>query len=160
MVVFFINILLIFSNIFGSDEIPETIARRTEKALKPIFKTETFNYELIEELEFTSLYKLNADSEFVGYLVYTSSKGRFERFQYMLLFSKDVEIIKVKILQYNSTRGTGVTSKRWLKQFNGNKGEELIYGKDIQAITGSTYSATSITHDIPLIVQWVQELVN
>lgn len=159
MVILILSFFLMLSNTFGSGEISETVVRRTEKVLKPIFDTEVFSYHSLEQNEYANLYKLNADSNFVAYLVYTSSKGRLERFQYMILYSTEVEVIKVKILQYNSTRGTEVTSKRWLRQFEGNKGETLKYGKDIQAITGATYSATSITEDIPMVTQWVKDIV-
>lgn len=159
MEILILNILLIIGSVFGSDKIPETIVRRTENVLESIYKTNIFTYELLDENEFSGLYKLNADSNFVAYLVYTSSKGRFERFQYMILYSPDVEVIKVKILQYNSTRGTEVTSKKWLRQFEGNKGDKLVYGKDIQAITGATYSANSITEDVPAVTQWVKGIL-
>jgi len=143
-----------------SFDMSETSKRRTEKVLKPIFKTDVFTYLPISSDEYNVLYKLYADSLFSGYLVLTSSLGRAERFEYFILLSPKIEVQKVNIIQYHSTRGTGVTSKRWLKQFEGNRGETLRYGKDVQAISGATFSATSITKDVPRVTRWVNKVVN
>jgi hypothetical protein len=86
--------------------------------------------------------------------------GRSEKFEYLVLYTPDIVVQRVSILQYSSSRGTGVTSKRWLKQFIGNKGEVLTYGKDVQAISGATFSAQSLTHDIPELSRWVVEQLN
>jgi len=161
MVILLLNLLLTIS--FTSEPgttIPDSFKTRIEKELKPFFKADEYTYEFIAQEEHSSLFTLSADSEFAGYLALTSSKGRFERFEYMVLYSKDVVVKKVKVLQYNSSRGTEITAKRWLRQFEGCKGETLKYGKDIQAISGATYSATSITEDIPLVTQWVKKVIN
>ena len=115
MLALLLNILLILTNLSGNKcDIPESFERRIEQVIKPIFKTDCFSYEFVEEEDYTSLYKLNADSLFVGYLAITSSKGRLDRFQYMILYTPEVSIKKVKLIQSNSSRVTEVTSNRWL----------------------------------------------
>lgn len=160
MLLKFINIILLLGALAGpQNELPVHFERRIDKALKPILKTEEISYTFIDSTAGADLYQLKAEDMFHGYMAIASSKGRFERFYYMIYYADDLSVQKVKIIQYNSTRGTEVASKRWLKQFEGNKGEELRYGKDVNAISGATYSATSITKDIPVVTKWVQSVV-
>lgn len=135
----------------------ETLKRRAEKVLISEFGADVVHYELIAKNAKTLLFALYADSLQNGYIAITSSMGRSEKFEYLVLYTPDIVVQRVSILQYSSSRGTGVTSKRWLKQFIGNKGEVLTYGKDVQAISGATFSAQSLTHDIPELSRWVVE---
>ncbi|HOO84380.1 MAG TPA: FMN-binding protein [Prolixibacteraceae bacterium] len=138
----------------------ETLKRRAEKALISECGANVVHYELIAENARTLLFTLYADSLQCGYVAITSSMGRSEKFEYLVMYSNDVAVQRISILQYRSSRGTGITSKRWLKQFVGNKGEVLTYGKDVQAISGATFSAQSLTHDIPILSKWVSEQIN
>ncbi len=75
--------------------------------------------------------------------------GSFEYFDYLMILSKDFEVKKVEIINYQATRGYEISSRNWLKQFVGFTGKkDLKYRKDIQAISGATVSATSIIEDI------------
>ena len=72
---------------------------------------------------------------------------------------KNIEIKRVEILTYNATYGHQITSKNWLKQFLGFNGKQTLkYGKDIQAISGATISAKSITEDIKETVNQLETL--
>ncbi len=99
-----------------------------------------------------SIYKITTEKSEVNgkYVLFTSTKGRFEYFDYAMIVSQGGEVEQVKIMAYRSEHGSEVTSKKWLQQFVGFKGEKLEYGKDIQAISGATKSASSLTRDIPL----------
>ncbi len=83
---------------------------------------------------------------------------RYENFDYMVILNADLSIKKVKVLVYEGEYGYEIASKLWLKQFIGYFGGDLKYGTDIQAISGATVSAQSITDDIQLLVQSVKEL--
>ncbi|MCF6240184.1 MAG: FMN-binding protein [Bacteroidales bacterium] len=83
---------------------------------------------------------------------------RYEHFDYMLILNKDLSVKKVKILVYDGEYGYEVGSKLWLKQFIGYSGGELNYGKDIQALSGATVSAQSITEDIQQMHEIALEL--
>lgn len=72
----------------------------------------------------------------------------YETFYYAIVFNLDLTIQRVKILQYESDFGYEICGRRWLKQFEGFKGCDLRYGKDVHGITGATISAESITFDI------------
>lgn len=87
-------------------------------------------------------------SERLGFLVISSAKGRFDYFDYAVIYDVDLRIIRVTVLEYRSDHGYEITNKGWLKQFVGKKGCDLSYGKNIDAISGATISAGSITTDI------------
>ena len=85
-----------------------------------------------------------------SYILFTSTKGRFEYFDYAVALTEEGKVGTVKVVKYRSEHGSEVTSKKWLSQFMGYSGEKLEYGKDIQAISGATKSASSLTNDIPV----------
>jgi Na+-translocating ferredoxin:NAD+ oxidoreductase RnfG subunit len=62
-------------------------------------------------------------------------------------------------LVYREDHGGEVGSKRWLNQFSGkSKADNLIYQKDIAAISGATISAKSMTNEINKLLKTVQIL--
>ncbi|HKK81687.1 MAG TPA: FMN-binding protein [Prolixibacteraceae bacterium] len=144
---------------YSQTDISSRLLKRCEKTLRKEYDQKSFQYHMIDTTSDRKLYKLLSDNNDLGYIVFTQSKGRTEYFQYMVLYNEKLHVQKVKILQYNSSYGTAVASKRWLRQFEGNNGETLDYGSNINAISGATYSATSITNDVPLVTQWVQSKI-
>lgn len=83
---------------------------------------------------------------------------RYEHFDYMAILNTDLSVRKVKVLVYEGEYGYEVTSNLWLKQFIGYSGKNLKYGSDIQALSGATVSAQSITDDIQALVKSAKEL--
>lgn len=110
-------------------------ATKVEKALLENHKTNDF------------IYKLNSDNSNYGYAVLSSAKGRMDYFDFMVIYTTDGKIEHIKVLVYRSQHGYEITNKKWLKQFY-NKSNTHTYGKDIQAISGATFSAKSITEKI------------
>lgn len=73
----------------------------------------------------------------------------YEYFDYFIIYSSDLSIKAVRVFNYQATHGHEITAKSWLKQFNNYKGsEDLIVGKNIDAISGATISTHAITFDI------------
>ena len=73
----------------------------------------------------------------------------FEYFDYFVITDKNLQVLKVSIYNYQATQGQEVMSNGWLSQFVGFSGQEkLVYGKDIQAISGATISANAMNDDI------------
>lgn len=73
----------------------------------------------------------------------------FEYFDYFFITDKNIQVKKVKIYNYQATHGHEVMSSGWLRQFRGYTGEkELRYGRDIEAISGTTISAKALNDDI------------
>jgi Na+-translocating ferredoxin:NAD+ oxidoreductase RnfG subunit len=93
-------------------------------------------------------YAIQGHEGSIGYVFSTSAKGRYDYFDYSVIFSNDLSVLSVLVTTYRSTHGAGICSKGWLKQFEGYHGEEIRLGKEVDAISGSTISATSMVEDI------------
>ncbi len=105
------------------------------------------------------LFRLKDDGSLVGYLYLDDALGKFDRFDYMVIFSPDLAILTVKVLVYREDYGGEIGSKRWLKQFTGKKdGRGIEYKKDIQGISGATISVRSISSGIKKLSLNMQEL--
>lgn len=109
------------------------------------------------KVEDNSLFRLMKGEESVGFLILASSKGRFELFDYLVIYDTEFAVKRIEILTYRSNRGMAVTNRKWLMQYSGYKGGELNYGKDIQAISGATLSAQSLTHDIKILTETLKK---
>ncbi len=72
-----------------------------------------------------------------------------EYFDYFILFDSTGKILSLHVFNYEASHGHEITQKSWLSQFVGFNGtRKLIVGKDVDAISGATTSANSITNDI------------
>ena len=100
----------------------------------------------------------NSSKKISYYGVDNNFEERYEHFDYMAILNTDLSVRKVKVLVYEGEYGYEVTSKLWLKQFIGYKGGKLKYGSDVQALSGATVSAQSITNDIQDLVKSAKEL--
>lgn len=98
--------------------------------------------------EFDKVFSIETGSGVSGFIMLTRAMGRFEYFDYSIFFSDEAEVLKVMVTRYRSSRGAAICSKAWLSQFEGYKGKPMKVGEEIQAISGATISANSITRDI------------
>jgi len=103
---------------------------------------------IILMMEWDEVYRINLDNELKGFMLSTQKKGRFDFFDYSLFYTKDLSVLKVLVTTYREDHGAAVSNKGWLKQFSGYNGGKLLLGKDINAISGATISATSMVMDI------------
>ncbi|TDN99997.1 FMN-binding protein [Sunxiuqinia elliptica] len=92
-----------------------------------------------------------------GFVVSAIGKGRYDQFNYLVYYNEDREVKLVNVTAYFSDHGNEITSKRWLKQFNGYDGGDLDYGDEVQAISGATLSASSIVKGIREITILLQD---
>jgi hypothetical protein len=106
-----------------------------------------------------SFFRLSDDSSLLGYLVVSAAKGRFDHFEFMMVYTNDFEVVEIRILVYRSEYGSQVASRGWLKQFYGFPPEKpYIYGYDVDALSGATFSAKSLTVQVNRINRMVVEL--
>lgn len=94
------------------------------------------------------VYILKQQDLVLGYLMSTQAMGRFDYFDYLLAYAPDFSVLGLTITVYRSSHGAAICQKKWLSQFEAYAGEELTFGKDIDAIAGATVSATSLTKDV------------
>ncbi len=85
-------------------------------------------------------------------VVFSSAKGRYEFFDYMVIINQNTEIVDIKILKYRSEYGYEITNKSWLRQFYNKQGVSFEYRKNIDTLSGATFSAQSLVNDINKIL--------
>lgn len=94
------------------------------------------------------VYTIQDSSAILGYLLQTRAKGRYDYFDYGIIYAPDLSIIRVYVSVYRSTHGAGISQKKWLNQFKGYQGGSLELGSDIDAVSGGTISSESLVNDI------------
>lgn len=90
-------------------------------------------------------------------VVFSSAKGRYDNFDYMIILKPDLGIMNIKILKYRSEYGYEISNKGWLKQFYNKPVAKFDYRKDIDALSGATYSAPSLVEDVNLILKHLKK---
>lgn len=109
--------------------------------------------KLIEENSAREYYLFGSEHDtVVAIVVLSSAKGRFENFDYMVIMKPYPEIIDIKILKYRSEYGYEISNKGWLKKFYGKQAVRFEYGKNIDVLSGATFSANSLVNDINQIM--------
>lgn len=98
----------------------------------------------------SEIYSINGNAENkLGYFAVSQGNGRFETFDFLVIYDLNKQIQKVKILLYCSTYGYEIGSKRWLQQFKEHDvHHHFKYNDDIQGISGATVSGRGLTEGI------------
>jgi hypothetical protein len=152
--------------IFPGGDLSKSLSRKIDKALSRSFVSDNISRNQLYPGGLPlgrpdpglKLYALKAEEDFVGYLIVTTAKGRYDYFDYMVIYEPDLSIRQVSILVYRSDHGDEIASKKWLAQFVGKDGCGLALGLQVDAISGATYSATSITEDIQILCDLMRSL--
>ncbi|MDX9883640.1 MAG: FMN-binding protein [Prolixibacteraceae bacterium] len=133
----------------------EATAFDLQKIFSKEFKTSPSNIELQEfipeylaEDETDQFFKLYANKQGEGYVVLAKAKGKNDYFDFFVWYDFEISVKLVKVVSYFSDHGGEISGKKWLSQFIGYSGDELEYGKDVQAISGATISGKAITSKI------------
>ncbi|MFC2151151.1 hypothetical protein ACFLSE_01375 [Bacteroidota bacterium] len=155
----FILILIISISTFNFSTNSPEISKKARKELEKYYSSELLSLKEITELG-------NRDDLFIevidgekdlGIVVLTSAKGRYDLFDYMIIYNLNFEIELIKVLVYRSDYGSEITAKRWLSQFYKKEEDNFKYGSNIQAITGATFSASSLTKNVNRINKILKE---
>ena len=81
----------------------------------------------------------------------TDFSDKYEQYYFATVFNEKGKILKVKVIEYDSEYGYEIMSRGWLKQFVKKQKEELVYGKNIDAIAGATVSGESIVSEVTIL---------
>jgi hypothetical protein len=117
-----------------------------------------------------SFYQIQSQKQLKVKYVYTGrvntqrgknqSSTQADYFDYIMLYSPDVTVHKVKITDFQSTHGEGVCSAGWLSQFVGYNGLKLlVVGKNVDAISGATISVNNLTFDVQSKTKLLLEII-
>ena len=155
---------------FETRKISPKLQEKIDNAVQTTFEVEKFTLEQLSvnsklnertpaELGGENLFNILKDGNSLGYVYLGEAPSMKKVFDYVVLFNPDLSIKKSKILIYREDYGRQVGSQRWLKQFIGKEsGESLTYGEDIDAISGATISAKSMTLAVSNVLLSMQVL--
>ncbi|MBL4594394.1 MAG: FMN-binding protein [Flavobacteriales bacterium] len=126
---------------------------------KPINLDSETQKKLSFTLEKNSFYSVLKNAKPEAYMILSKGTGKMNFFDYMIVFKKDLSILKIRVLVYREEYGGEIGSGRWLKQFIGKSDPNKIkFGDDIQNISGATISARSLTEDVKKVMRQIIEL--
>ena len=149
--------ILLMSLVLMSFGLPKRIQNKVDKEIKAVYQIEEFELspivissEIAKTLPATfddnNFFKIKTGQNELGYAYLAKAPSKTDEFDYLVLFDKDLIIVKSKVLVYREDYGGEIGSKRWLKQFIGkSQNDELKYGDNIAAISGATISVRSMT---------------
>ena len=164
--------IVVISAFLLSFSLNKDLSKKVDKAIKNVYNIEIYSYrvitiskELAKELpskfDNNSLLEIKAKDKLIGYAYISKAPSKTDEFDYLVLFDKDLIIVKSKVLKYREDYGGEIGSKRWLKQFIGkSQYDELKYGDNIVAISGATISVRSMTMAINTLLQSIKILHN
>ena len=99
--------------------------------------------------EIHALRNIKGDTLFLAEIL---APGRGHDFKYICLINSKLEIRDISITSYPSGYGRKVKSTGWLNQIIGHTLNNLNYGRDIDAISGSTISGKSVLRTLEIIL--------
>jgi len=149
--------LLLISFVLMSSGLPKYIQKKVDKEIKAVYQIEDFELspivissEITKTLPSTfdanNFFRIKTGQRDLGYAYLAKAPSKTDEFDYLVLFDKDLIIVKSKVLIYREDYGGEIGSRRWLKQFIGkSQNDELKYGDNIAAISGATISVRSMT---------------
>jgi len=132
-----------------------------KKASKELIKwSKSFkNAEHIKTIEGREFYKLTSNTGLeLGTMVLSSAKGRFDRFDLMTVLSSDGHVRLIRILKYRSEYGSEITNKKWLSQFYNKPEDHYIFRKNIDAVSGATFSSQGLIEEINQVLKVFSQL--
>ena len=161
----FISLLILIT---GQPDLPTKIAKKIDKEIKANYPDISIEKVIIDTLEYKissnngylfNAFYLEHNKKKIGTLFFTQAMGRFNLFDFLVIFNNESMIKKVKILKYLSPHGGEINSKGFLKQFENKPGTEFFgYGNEINGISGATLSGKAITNEINRLQKIVKRL--
>ena len=147
---------------FAPNKIPALLEKKMHAAIESTFNQSDFELRRIEISDLvkeTSHLKLKQDDHVfgihapdgstLGFVFLGKAPSMKNIFDYLVILEPSLEIKKAKVLIYREDYGRQIGSQRWLKQFIGKRsGEKLQYGEHVDAISGATISAKSMTEAV------------
>jgi len=163
-----ISLILFLSFIFLSFSYPKNMDKKITKEIKSTLDLTDFKLKPISvnsekglplKINEASLFKIQTGSALKGYFYFGQAKGKAAKFDFIVIFDKDLIVAKVKLMVYRESYGGEIGSFRWLRQFIGLvPTSSVVYKKDIAGISGATISASSLTRAVNKLLQTISIL--
>ncbi len=153
-----------FTGIAQNNALSPQLKAKVDKVLFSVYQEEGLEINAltstIEGLEGNFFTIINGDL-LKGYIYVAQAPSMKNVFDYMVVFSPQLEIEKAKVLIYREQHGRQIGTVRWLSQFKGLSTEDRPeLGKEIDGISGATISSKSMTkavHDLLLALSNAKE---
>lgn len=127
--------------------------------LKNIVIPDKINSETPIVLAENNLFEIYNNTNLIGYMYLGEAPSMKRKFDYIVMFNTHFTIKKSKVLIYREEHGKQIGSQRWLKQFIGlSLDDNPTYGENIDAISGATISASSMTKAVGDVLKSIQIL--
>jgi len=153
-----ISIFLLLAISLLSFTYPKKMDKKISKEIKNSLSIDSFilNQIIVDskinlplKIPIESFFKIESQNKLTGYLYYGQAKGKAAKFDYIVIFDKNLIIAKIKLMAYRESYGGEIGSLRWLKQFIGlTPTSSIVYNKNINGISGATISASSLTRSV------------
>lgn len=149
--------ILTFNCLISISGIPKNYLKKIDKEVFSIFDIATYEKEpvtipqemldqMTSDFDENGLFKIVQGEEHLGYFYFGTAPSKADDFDFVVIFDRELIIKKIKILAYREDYGGEISSKRWLRQFNGlTTSNSIDYGTEVIGISGATISARSMT---------------
>jgi Na+-translocating ferredoxin:NAD+ oxidoreductase RnfG subunit len=106
------------------------------------------------------LWEVTRDGTPEAYGMMDDVLGKQMPITFLVLFDREGTITACRVLKYRERYGSGVRSKRWLRQFSKkNAGSGFSVGKDIDGISGATISSESVSRGIEKLAHLIAHIL-
>ena len=123
---------------------------KTNTIVKQTFGVEVVSEPLLVNVNYGSL---KVDEIIVGYSCIEQASSKHDKFEFVVIYDADLNILQVKVLLYREDYGYEIKSKRWLKQFITRETRE------VQAISGATISVNSLKRAVEQLNQKMKKII-
>lgn len=115
----------------------ESSIKKADKELLSYFGKDLEKQEISSN---SNHYFLTDNDSIYGYLCFEQSPSKHDQFDFMAIYSPQMELLKLRVLVYRENYGGEISNKRWLNQF------VTRTPKKVQAISGATISVESLKY--------------
>lgn len=127
--------------------------------LKPIAVSAAVDAQTPTDFSGERLLAIQEKDRLLGYAYVGEAASKKRTFDYIVMLDPQLVIKKVKVLIYREDFGQQIGSQRWLKQFIGLSANDTAqYGKNIDAVSGATISASNMTRATNEVLQSLKML--
>ena len=138
----------------------ETAFEIQEYTVESILISPEIDGELALDLSSDHFFAIkNSEEAIIGFAYLGQAPSMKNIFDYLVILDPDLSVKKAKVLIYREDYGRQIGSQRWLKQFIGlSADDQPKYGENIDAISGATISAKSMTIAVNEVLEALHHL--
>lgn len=163
-------ILLLVSFLFLGFGLPKNVQKKVAKEVEKTFEVdevsflpvtveESLNQSLPSKITGDNFHSIFKGDALLGYVFVDQAPSKTAKFDYLVIFNQNLEVINSKVLVYREEYGGEIGSKRWLKQFLGKTGGDRVdHESNIDGISGATISVRSMTNAMDDLLQTISIL--